>query len=176
MTRHRLSEADVTALNDRAFWKVPLRHRTQQGQRAARTIRAPSETDECRTFIAWTQLVTFQGEPLSQRVVHIPNERGKAGAAVAILTAIGLRRGFPDYAILAPAGRWHGLYLEAKRRRGSLTGADQTAWRIRLNQWGYCSEICDGAIELILATRRYFFLSGATAAGIFIDNTRLHGT
>lgn len=146
-------------------------HTTAQGRRKA-AAPAPLETDECRTFIAWTKLVTYLGEPLFDRVVKIPNERGKRGASIAIMVAIGMRPGFPDYDILAPAGRFHGLYLEAKRE-GETPKAEQTAWRDRLIRYGYHAEVCQTAIELINAVKQYFERAGCVADGSFVDGTRL---
>lgn len=116
-------------------------------------IRA-SETDECRAFVSWTRYVRYRGDPLFERVVKIPNERGKRSVMTAILVAIGMKAGFPDYSLLAPLGPYAGLYLEAKRIGGRVDDAQQR-WRDRLNDWGYRAEICEGSLELIDATRRY---------------------
>lgn len=174
----RLTEQDLAALQ-RPKVKQPVRHRTAQGRRAAERPKPPLESSECLTFIAWTKLVHFDGELLFERVVKIPNERGKAGAAVAKLVAMGMRRGFPDYVIHAPviaAPQWvtrHGLYLEGKRVIGGEIDPEQEAWRRRLIRWGYHAEICAGAVQMIEATRRYMNLTGATAAGRFVDRTRV---
>lgn len=170
-----MTQEAVSAMNERnrAAWKRAPARSTQQAQRAATRPRGPSETAECRTFIDWTKLVRFKGEPLYERVVKIANERGKAGASTAILVSIGMRPGFPDYDILAPAGRWHGLYLEAKRVKGGKVEQDQEDWRKKLIRFEYYAEICDGSLELIDAVRRYFHMAGATAVGDFIDHTRI---
>lgn len=149
------------------------KHRSKKkvGRELQKGDNCPSETQECMVFIAWTKLVTFQGDRLFERVIKIPNERGKSGVQTAILTGIGMRAGFPDYLIEAPAGRWHGLRLEAKRVRGGKTDADQLAWRQKLTRWGYHAEICHGADELIQATRRYFTEAGCVADGSWIDRT-----
>lgn len=136
----------------------------------ARAI-CPTETAECRTFIEWTRLVRFAGAPLFERVVKVPNERGAAGAGIAILESIGMRKGFLDYVIFAPHGRFHGLTLEAKRLRGGRVDVEQIAWCEKLRSWGYHSEICVGAQGLIAASKNYFERSGATAAGVFEDRT-----
>lgn len=177
--RRRLSEADIAALS-RPPVKRAVRHKTAQGQRAAIRPRSPSETAECRTFLAWTKLVTFMGEPLEQRVVKIANERGKAGVATAILQSIGMRPGFPDYVIHAPVisarvntVTKHGLYLEAKRVSGGKVDPEQEVWRDRLIAWGYHAEICEGALQMIDAVKRYMRMTGATQSGLFVDSTRI---
>jgi hypothetical protein len=121
-----------------------------------------TEYDECRTFVDWTQRVRFRGKPLFERIVHVPNERdrhrgkGNAGVHVAKLKAIGVRQGFPDYIVLAHFVTCPGLYLEAKRSRGSKIDPAQIAWRDQLIEWGYEAVICKGADELIKATDAYF--------------------
>lgn len=129
----------------------------------------PSENAECRAFIQWTELVTYRERPLFDYVVKVANERGKAGIMTAILTSIGMRKGFPDYIVLAQVPPHAGLFLEAKRRLGGHTDPEQISWRDDLIEFGYHAEICAGAAELIDATRRYF--RGA-AKGAFIDRTR----
>lgn len=174
----KLSPQDLAALSQPRV-KRPVAHRTAQGQRAAQRPRPPLESAECMTFIAWTKLVHFDGEPLFDRVAKIPNERGKAGTAVAKLVAMGMRPGFPDYVVHAPVIATpqyvtrHGLYLEGKRVTGGTVEPEQEEWRKRLIRWGYHAEICAGAVQLIEATRRYMSLTGATASGRFIDRTRL---
>jgi hypothetical protein len=132
----------------------------------------PTETDECRLFVAWTKLARYRGRPLFDRVIKIPNERGKAGAAIAVLISIGMRNGFPDYFIAAPVGIWAGLLLEAKRTKGSDTTDAQMDWKRDLTEFGYCADICLGADQLIAATQRYFDAAGCTRDGSFIDPTR----
>ncbi len=50
-------------------------------KRARRKICAatPTEAQECHVFLDWARIVTYTGEPLIDRVVKIPNERGKSG-------------------------------------------------------------------------------------------------
>lgn len=181
MRRRRLSESDLAALS-RPPVKRAVRHKSAQGKRAAVRPRSPSETAECRTFIAWTKLVYFDGAPLFDRVVKIANERGKAGVATAILASIGMREGFPDYVIHVPVlqperadypqmrSRF-GLYLEAKRVSGGTVEPEQIAWRDRLRAWGYHAEICEGATAMIHAVKSYMEFTGARASGKFVDNT-----
>ena len=186
-TLRGLSEEELNAISarNRLSWTGPASGSlTQELQRPARTapgrrarakpnaIPAATETDECRSFIAWTRLVRYKGRPLFDRVVKIANERGKAGASIAILTAIGMRKGFPDYEILAPAGGWSGLFLEAKDEDGS-TSPEQYNWRDLLVEFGYHAEICVGSTQLIEATKRYFVRAGCDRDGSWVDHTRV---
>lgn len=173
MTRRvKLTEQEARRLRERPNWKTPPRHRNAQAQRKAAAAASPLEVDECRTFIAWTKLVTFAGEPLFERVVHVPNERGKRSAAIAILVAIGLRPGFLDYVIFAPYNGHHGLMIEAKRI-GEEASQNQGEWIERLNRWGYTASCAQGSVQLIEAVRSYMRKCGAHASGVFVDSTRI---
>jgi hypothetical protein len=123
--------------------------------RSARRWQQPNENDECRAFVDWTKYVRYKGEPLFDRLVKIPNERGKSGPMTAILTALGMKPGFPDYELLVPLPPYAGLFLEAKRADGGRVDPEQEAWRAALVEFGYHAEICAGAPALIGATRRY---------------------
>lgn len=184
MTKRWLSPeeaADIGKRNREAWKQVTfvrpenvVRGPKLRGPTKARSVVGvcPTETEECLAFIAWTRLPLFRGEPLCERVIKIPNERSKSGVQAAILTSIGMRPGFPDYMITAPAGRWHGLYLEAKRIRGSKTDPEQLAWKSKLIRWGYHAEICLGADQMIDAVRRYFTAAGSLADGSWLDPTK----
>lgn len=132
----------------------------------------PTETDECKAFIAWTKLVRYRGRPLFDRVIKIPNDRGKRSVFTAIMVAIGMKRGFPDYVILAPIfgySHYGGLLLEAKRVNRSKVDDDQLAWRELLTEFGYRAEICAGSVEMIQAVREYMSLA---APGDWSDTTK----
>lgn len=150
--------------------KSPVRSRPQ---RVPAGRRVPSETAECRAFVEWTKLVQFRGRPLFDRLVKIPNERGKRGVSTAILASIGMRAGFPDYLLLAPAGKFAGLLLEAKKVDDFTVPPAQETWRDDLIEFGYHAEICAGAENLIYATQQYFVRTGCEADGSYINRTRV---
>lgn len=130
----------------------------------SRSARMPCATEhqECVAFMDWCERVRYKGRPLYDRVAHIPNERdlhGKGGAARAItgrLAAEGVKAGFFDYVILAPFPTVGGLYLEAKRIRGSKTSDAQKSWLPDYIEFGYQAHICKGADEMIRRTQEYF--------------------
>lgn len=132
----------------------------------------PSENDECKAFVGWTRYVRYQGEPLFERLVKIPNERGKRGAMTAILVGLGMKPGFPDYQLLVPLPPFSGLFLEAKRALGGRVDPEQRAWQARLIRYGYHAEICEGAEQLIDAVRRYM---RAADPRDWYDTHRPHG-
>ena len=185
--RPTLAEVEAMQVRNRAAWSAAPapaevqhpapseskpRRSVHKSVRPSHSLPVPTETEECQRFIGWTKLVRFRGRPLWDRVVKIPNERGKSGASIGILVSIGMRNGFPDYFIAAPVGIWAGLLLEAKRIKGSDTSDSQVQWQRDLTEFGYYPAICLGADALIAATQRYFDAAGCTADGSFVDPTR----
>lgn len=120
---------------------------------------APTETDECIAFVEWAKWARYRGRPVYERLVKIPNERGKAGAHIVYLERMGMKKGFPDYVLFLPLAPYAGLVLEAKRRKGGAIAPEQIRWRDDLISFGYHAEICRGADELIDAVRRYMRLA-----------------
>ena len=61
----------------------------------------------------------------------------------------GLKKGFPDNFIAEPRGKWHGLFIELKRAKKSLSkkSTEQRLWVKALNDKGYMAVFCYGAEE-----------------------------
>lgn len=76
------------------------------------------------------------------------------------LIAEGLKKGFPDLQLLIPYNGCHGLFVELKRAKKSLSKVSdlQRMWQERLNDMGYKSVICYGADEAIQAIKDYLGL------------------
>jgi len=67
------------------------------------------------------------------------------------LKEMGLSPGFPDISILEPRGKYHGLYIEMKRKGNKATN-DQISWIMELRKRNYVAMVCysaDAAIKLI---------------------------
>jgi hypothetical protein len=82
---------------------------------------------------------------------HTPNEGKRSFAEGRKLKEMGLSKGFPDISILEPKGKYHGLYIEMKRKGNKATD-DQIKWLMELRARGYYSSLCysaDAAIKLI---------------------------
>jgi VRR-NUC domain len=126
------------------------------------------EEAECLAFMEWAQLATYDGKPLAGRIVHIANERDKGGWRIVKLLQLGMRKGFPDYAIMIPTPTHHGLYIEAKARNGRPS-KEQCSWITLLQSWGYYAEVCHGFDEMRLAVHRYL----QYGPGVFVDRTRI---
>jgi len=82
---------------------------------------------------------------------HTPNEGKRSLAEGKKLKEMGLSPGFPDISILEPRGKYHGLYIEMKRKGNKATN-DQISWIMELRKRNYVAMVCysaDAAIKLI---------------------------
>lgn len=80
---------------------------------------------------------------------HIPNERKASAAVMAELEREGMKKGFPDNFIAEPRGIYHGLFIELKRAKKSLSrkSPEQRQWITALEDKGYKAAFCYGAEE-----------------------------
>jgi hypothetical protein len=126
------------------------------------------EEAECLAFMQWAELASYDGRPLAERIVHIANERDKGGWRIVRLLELGMRKGFPDYALLIPTGTHHGLYIEAKAK-GKKPTKEQVSWAELLRRWGYHAEVCEGFDEMRSALHRYLL----NAPCVFVDRMKV---
>ena len=118
-------------------------------------VKSPSEHAEQTTLISWFDRTYVS---LKGRMFAIPNGAQLAGTIaqrakqVNKLKAEGMQVGVPDLFLPVPCGGYHGLFIEMKRLKGSVTSADQKEWHAYLNGSGYLCVVCKGhevAISLI---------------------------
>ena len=102
----------------------------------------PLEEAEQREFASWCDAKGLLW-------VHIPNERKASAFALFELERQGLKKGFPDNFIAEPRGSFHGLLIELKRAKKSLSKKtpEQRQWIKALNEKGYKAAFCYGAEE-----------------------------
>ena len=123
----------------------------EKGDKQADKIhKTPLEEDEQREFSDW----------LDEKGVlwfHIPNERKSTPAALYELERQGLKKGVPDNFIAEPRGKYHGLFIELKRSKKSLSkkSLEQKKWVNSLNEKGYKAVFCYGAEEAKRETLKY---------------------
>lgn len=109
----------------------------------------PSEYQECKAFWQYACLMGFNDD-----LVKNANERmGDSNWFINALYAIGFRKGLLDYHYIVPNGKYHGLWLEFKRRdeRGKKTKREQDEWIARLLKRGHYASYaygCDDAIKI----------------------------
>ena len=106
------------------------------------TTATPLEAEEQEEFAAWCNSKGFLW-------AHIPNERKATVRVLGELERQGMKKGFPDNFIAEPSGKWHGLFIELKRAKKSLShkSPEQRKWIKALNEKGYKAAFCYGAEE-----------------------------
>lgn len=115
-----------------------------------------TEEEEQIAVMQWAALFTHVYPELAL-LHHIPNG-GKRGKREAIrFQAMGVKPGIPDLFLPAPRGRWHGLYIEMKRKGGYLS-AEQKRLHPLLAAQGYAVCVCFGAEQAIEAVKGYLCL------------------
>lgn len=61
----------------------------------------------------------------------------------------------PDICLPAARGKYHGLYIELKRRKGGKVSAQQREWLEALEEAGYRAIVCRGWDEARTEIERY---------------------
>lgn len=109
----------------------------------------PSEYEESKAFWQYCQRVLRLG----MSVHHIPNEGMRESWYTKALIRIGLLPGVLDFFIQRVNKKWHGLYIDMKRKdqRGKKTDEDQDAFIENAIKDGYYASYaygCDDAIKI----------------------------
>lgn len=114
---------------------------------------APEETEQANLF-RWFGLTRWQGRPLSDFAIHVPNEGKRSAVAGWRLKRVGLKPGTPDVLLPIACGGYHGLWIEMKAVGGRLSDAQQEVIAILRGQ-GYRVEVCYGWDAARIAVERY---------------------
>lgn len=124
-------------------------------------LTVPTESEEQEALFAWCLANGIE-------MVHIPNERKCTAFVAGQLLRQGMRKGFPDNFIPIARGGFHGLFIELKRAKKSLSkkSPEQREWVKKLNKAGYKAVFCYGAEEAKKVISEYLspWESNATTA------------
>ena len=102
----------------------------------------PSEHQEQVTLFEWAAWMGTQ-LPELKKMHAIPNGGKRDIRTAAMLKAEGVKPGVPDIFLPVPRGRWHGMYIELKRRKGGTVSKEQQAWINALKEDYWCA-VCHG--------------------------------
>lgn len=109
-------------------------------------------------LIALVSWFDYNHEDITDLFVHVVNEsKGKVQHRVK-LKKKGLRKGFPDTALLKPNGKYHGLFLELKRKckkASTPVSSDQRRILNALSDQGYFCAVCYGLDEAKKCIKEY---------------------
>ena len=109
------------------------------------------EDQEQIIFVTWLE---------KNNILHfaIPNGGKRSLLEAFKFKRCGVKSGVPDVCIPVSSNPYHGLYIELKRVKRSVTSETQLEWQEKLRKNGYCCEIAKGAEEAKAIVRNYLKL------------------
>lgn len=75
---------------------------------------------------------------------HCPNGGTRYIREAVMLKKQGVSAGVPDICLPIPNKKYHGLYVEMKRKQGGVVSLDQKNWIDYLNSQSYLAVVCKG--------------------------------
>lgn len=114
----------------------------------------PTEEEEQIQLMRWAHIMR-RNHPELMMLHHIPNGGSRGKVEAARFKAAGVKSGVPDLCLPVPRGKYHGLYIEMKRRKGGRVSEDQKAWIHALRKNGYRAEVCRGCTEAAQVIEAY---------------------
>lgn len=102
----------------------------------------PTEHLEQVTLIAW-----YRRAYKNELLVAIPNGGKRHIKTALAMKREGVSKGFPDLFLPVPNRKFHGLFIEMKRKKGGTLSKEQKAWIEYLNSAGYQAVVCKGFLE-----------------------------
>ena len=99
-------------------------------------IPVPTESAEQIALFQWASLAALNRPELGL-LVAIPNGGWRTLETGARMKREGVKAGFPDIMLPVPRGKYHGLFIEMKRRRGGHFDEFQKVWAKELIGQGY---------------------------------------
>ena len=110
----------------------------------------PTEHQEQTAVIQWCDQ-----HPIAKLIFAIPNGANKSPATAAKFKREGLRKGVADLFLPVARSGFYGLFIEMKRRKGSVTSPEQVTFAAQVHKQGYCYFVCYGAENAIGVIARY---------------------
>lgn len=113
----------------------------------------PLEAEEQSTFFEIAQHILT---PVQYQLLFAVPNGGKRHIRTAInLKREGVKPGVPDIIFAYPWGRYHGMFIEMKRRKGGVVSEDQKTMMYWLHEVGYYTTVCKGCDEAVEEIRKY---------------------
>ena len=109
--------------------------------------RKRSEATEQERLISWAQW-QHNRFPELKLLFHIPNGGSRNALEAANLKRQGVKAGVPDLFLPVAKGTYHGLFIEMKWGKNTVTDK-QDEWLHDLTVQGYKAAVCCGADEAI---------------------------
>jgi hypothetical protein len=119
----------------------------------------PTESEEQIALFEWAAF-SLAKYPDLEWMYHIPNGGHRSKTTGGRLKAEGVKPGVPDICLPVPRGKFHGMYIEMKRREGGIKTDAQIAWLTTLYNYGYYAITCYGWEDAAENLKRYLNLNG----------------
>lgn len=113
-----------------------------------------TEAQEQTSLFEWASLQQRKFPELNM-LYHIPNGGSRNKIEAARLKAEGVKAGVPDLCLPVACGKYHGLYIELKRKKGGRISEKQSAWIDALGKRGYKAVVCHGWEEAARSILEY---------------------
>lgn len=105
------------------------------------------------TLMEWAMLMENRW-PQLRLLFHVPNGGARSKSEAGRMKRQGVKAGVPDLMLPVARGGYHGLFVELKAEKGSLT-AEQKEWIRLLQEQGYAATVCKGLDEAIWTITNY---------------------
>ena len=112
-----------------------------------------SEEENQRLVVSWSRLAANITPELSL-LFHIPNQRMCKVALAVRLKALGVKAGVPDLFLPVPRGKYHGLFIEMKSAKGSMS-PEQKVFCCQAIKQGYAYICCKSGKDGIQTLQNY---------------------
>ena len=120
----------------------------------------PTEHEEQKALMDWWRWYAPACGVDERLLMAIPNAGKRSRATGRWFKAEGLRKGAPDMLLAVPRGRWHGLFVENKRRAGGRVSEEQEDMLALLAAQGYHVTVCRGWDEARATIQQYMEAEG----------------
>jgi len=101
----------------------------------------------------WAKIMVHK-YPQLDMLYAVPNGGVRGWQTAVKLKAEGTKSGVPDMCLPVVIGGFHGLYIELKYGKNILSDS-QRWWLKKLQEQGYCVDVCYGANEAIKLIESY---------------------
>jgi hypothetical protein len=116
----------------------------------------PTEAEEQRAVLEWASFYpSLKWLHAIPNGTHLAGDQKARAIKMSNLKAQGLKPGVFDLFLPMARGRYHGLYIEMKRRKNGRVSDDQKRFSQDVTAEGYQCVVCNGASEAIQAIRDY---------------------
>lgn len=113
--------------------------------------KVPLEKFEQKKLTSWC----LQHPVLCKYYLHIANERKTSPWEGRSLQQQGVRKGVSDVFIAYPVGKYHGLWIELKRKKYARLSDEQKFWLENMNDVGYAAHVAYGHEDAISIIEKY---------------------